>query len=286
MHGSQHHGEDDHVSEDDINQSCQDGTCDCKFKSNSDCSAVFGDHGSHDGEDREKADRAEEDPSDIVDMVADVIPLPVIISEIEVLVKAKEANLAQKMSSGGDDRGNGSQERCGHPVAGVVLHHTKKQSTEETNTRPETMVYIDPGYKGGPRYCMKVNAAREQQFAEEQQEVDDADPNFLADCDPRCADVGYETPTEEDYDHSDLPKVKVGTREITDFRVGEGRKKKLGKNMPRYKHALRAAHGQQEIPLPEVFKKVYDNAAFIGPDSENDDTSSEASDVSYEVMAL
>ncbi len=224
-------------------------------------------------------------PNKSEEPIGDIIPISVALSEMPEKKKLAE----ERQRSGQSNASNaqpkpakfdGDMEFTREVVEGTVLYHRKRQSTSQRNAKPQSEIFLDRGYKGMARYCLKINEAREQQFIEQDREFESGDE---VNWDHHCTDVGYETPTEDDYKISDLPDLKVGNVTIKDFRHGDGMKKMLGKKLPRYKHALRVAPAENVIAMPNILANPWDEKTFIKNDPESDDTSSEASDVSCEV---
>ena len=275
MHGLSHHGEDDHDSDDDIDQKCQDGSCNCNWEKNSNCSAVFGDHASHDGEERGNISAHGTD-------ITDVVPMHQIIAEINDKISLLDKTTPEDTRVP-RRKSLASSEKTTHEVSATVEFKRNLQPTSTFDDKPRTSVMLDKGKDGEPRFTLAFNKARQRQMNEEDTEFEEDDEDFFEDCNPRNLDIDYTTPTKEDYDHSSLPIVSVNGALVKDFRHGEGRNKCLGRRLPRYKHALRTARKEKKIIMPAVFDKVWDKSQYIECDTEDDDTASEDSDVSIEV---
>ena len=175
----------------------------------------------------------------------------------------------------GEKGPSGSHRSGSEQVRGISP--SKWQSTY----KPHAALFTEKAKGGGKRQCLQMNAAMEQQLHDTEEETD-FDKDFFS-VDPEAGKDGYETPTEEDYNLSTLGEIQVHGQVIKDFRPAGSRNKKLGRDMPRYKHSLRAATPEELIPLPEIFKRVKDPKSFMRLDSTSADTEAYESEGEVEV---
>ena len=136
--------------------------------------------------------------------------------------------------------------------------------------KPSAKLCLEKGKDGAVKQCLTINAAMEQQMHDTEEETD-FDRDFFT-TDREADKEGYITPTESDYELSDVKDIIVRDTKIKDFRDEGSRHKMLGKDLPRYKHSLRVATPQPTIPLPQIFTRVKDHSVFCSLDSTSADT--------------